>query len=457
MTRARSSHPRLAVALALVAGFALAPSPRATAEEDAATLRRTAVVRAVERTRAAVVPVHTTAVIRRQWFGIEFPPVHGSGVGSGVIFHPHGYVITNAHVVARASKILIDVVPEGRPEETLEARIFAVDLAEDLAILRIVAPPGTRFPYLELGGTDDLMLGEPVIALGNPFELGFTVTTGVISGLRREVPFEDHRETFSDYIQTDAAVNPGNSGGALLDITGRWIGVNTAVFNRRVADGIGFAIPAERVRGLVGRAFTRRHVHGDWLGLSLAAGDTGEAVVEFAFPKGPAAVAGLLEGERLVSVDGEATPTLFDLRWRLASLPYGAVVRLGVVGPEGESERVVAVTLLPVPTKALSDRHLGFVATDVGEQENLDRHLAFDAGVIVREVRTGGPAHRIGLREGDVIVGLGKNQIRHSDDLLAFLQYVRPGDIVLVRVLRERTAPNGPPLRELTEGTLIAQ
>lgn len=457
MTHVRSRFPRLAPVLVAAVAVTTLGAPRGRAEEDAASLRRTAVVRAVEKTRDAVVPIHTTQVIRRQWFGIEFPPVHGSGVGSGVVFHPDGYVITNAHVVARASKILIDVTPLGEEEQTLEGRIFAVDLSEDLAILRIVAPAGTRFPHLPIGGTQDLMLGEPVIALGNPFELGFTVTTGVVSGVGRKIPFGDGRKTFSDYLQTDAAVNPGNSGGPLLDITGRWIGVNTVVYDPRIADGIGFAIPAERVRGLVARAFTRRHIRGDWLGLALEAGDQGEAVVQYAFPKGPSAVAGIREGDRIEALDGVPTPTLFDLRWRLASLDYGAVLRLGVRSPGEADARVVAVTLLPVPTNALSDRHLGFVGSDVGERENLDRQLAFDAGVIVREVRRGGPAARIGLREGDVVVGLGNRQIRNSDDLLTFLQYVRPGDIVLVRVLRERAGPDGLPLRDLTQGTLIAE
>ncbi len=457
MTIARRPRPRYAAATLIALGLAGLAPPPARAGDEGADLRRTAVVRAVERTRDAVVPIHTTEVIRRQWFGMEFPPVHGRGVGSGVIFHPHGYVITNAHVVARASKILVDVKPTGGEAETVEARIFAVDLGEDLAILRIRADSDTRFPYLPLGASEDLMLGEPVITLGNPFELGLTVTTGIVSGLRRAVPSDAKRESFNDYIQLDAAVNPGNSGGALLDITGRWIGVNTLVYDRRLADGIGFAIPAERVRGLIARAFTRRHLHGDWLGLSLSAAGDGAATVGYAFPTGPAYAAGIRQGDAIVSVNGVATPTLFDLRWQLASLPYGAVAHLGVRRDGAPAPSEAAVTLLPVPTDALSDRRLGFVADDVGEKENLDQQLAFDAGALVREVRPGGPASRIGLRQGDLVVGLGDRRIRNTDDLLLFLQLVGPGDIVVVRVLREQVNADGYRYRSMTEGTLIAE
>ena len=199
----------------------------AQAEDE--RLRRNAVVRVAEKAKGAVVSVHTTQVQRRYWYGWELPPVEGKGVGSGAIFHPEGYVITNAHVVDMATEILVDVERPDGEVVTHEAHIFAVDMSNDLAILRLVPPQelwGTiNYPYLPLGRSDDLMLGETIIAIGNPYDIGITVTTGIVGGLNRTLRLAgEGRDVFHDFIQVDAAINVGNSGGPLFDITGRWIG-----------------------------------------------------------------------------------------------------------------------------------------------------------------------------------------------------------------------------------------
>ncbi len=473
-------RPVAVLAAVLVAASGLVASEvRAGGDREA---RRSPIVRAVERSRAAIVSIHTTQVLRRNWYGIELPPVEGKGIGSGAIFHPEGYVITNAHVVARAREVLVDLISADGEPQTHDARIFAVDLPNDLAILRLLPNEGEqagerRYPYLQLESVNDLMVGETVIALGNPFGMGLTVTTGVIGGLdrtlrtsRQPVPGQPGRRApdtlatggervFDDFIQIDAAINPGNSGGPLLDVTGRWIGVNTAIWNRRltVAEGVGFAIPIDRVRSLVGRALKRRLVRGDWLGVEFEEGSGGTARVRHAFPKGPGYEGGLREGDEVLTLDGRPTPTLFDLRSQLAFLPREVTVRLGVRRDGRVRAEPLPIRLRPVPTDRLSAKHLGFVAADVSDKENREQRLAFDAGVVVRTLLPESPAARIGLEAGDLVVGLGTYRIRHSDDLLLFLQYVEPGDLVQVKVLRPLRLRSGRFVREEKAGLLVAE
>ncbi|MHC5010488.1 MAG: S1C family serine protease, partial [Planctomycetota bacterium] len=322
----RASWNPCALLLAAALGV-LAVSLRPARADGDPEARRSPIVRAIERSRHAIVAIHTTQIIERHLYGFELPPVEGKGIGSGTIFHPGGYVITNAHVLNRASEVLVDVTLEGGETLTHEAGIFAVDVPNDLAILRLLRPekgePLPAYPFLRLGRSNDLMIGESVIGVGNPFGIGTTVTTGVIGALDRTLRFSGSRqndeEIFDDFIQIDAALNPGNSGGPLLDVTGRWIGVNTAIWNRRLdAEGIGFAIPVDRVRSLVGRAFKRRLMTGDWLGIELEEGEGGQARVRYVFPKGPAHGSDLRPGDILTRVNGEPTPTLFDLRWQMA-------------------------------------------------------------------------------------------------------------------------------------------
>src|SRR5262245_28249350 len=220
--------PLLGVALGAPARAEDAPDPTVLA-------RKSAVVRAVEKARPGVVSIRTNEIVQTRyysWFfdeGPSAPQEREGALGSGAIFHPAGFVITNAHVIARASKIFVQFARDGGAkgnEEEREANLVAVDIPNDLAILRMVAKGDETYPSLPLGRSDDLMLGETVIAIGNPFRLGLTVSTGIVSALRRSIRPQNSQETeFRDFIQTDAAINPGNSGGPLLDVNGRWVGV----------------------------------------------------------------------------------------------------------------------------------------------------------------------------------------------------------------------------------------
>ena len=315
----------------VILGAAL-PFVSADGEPEA---RRSQVVRAVEKVKPAVVSVRTTQVVTQRlidWDLVirEEPTEVEGSLGSGVIFHPAGFVITNAHVILRGSNFFVH--PPGQEQaQGWRALPLAVDLTNDLAILRILPQEGrpAAFPHLPLGRSNDLMLGETAIAVGNPFKLGLSVSTGVVAGVNRSLKVG--RTTFNDFIQVDAAINPGNSGGPLLDITGRWIGVTTSIYKRVYgAEGIAFAIPTDRVRRLVGAALKSRVAVGAWLGLDEVEGADGAPTVKAVFPRGPAAASPLREGDTILSVNGRSTPTPYDYALALLDVPLGSALKLGV-------------------------------------------------------------------------------------------------------------------------------
>ena len=418
----------------------LSVSPRSASAEGERDLRRNQIVKTVERAQRAIVSIRTNQMVTRTWYDIWNRPQriapyerHG-GLGSGAIFHPDGYVMTNAHVISRASKIFvgIPVVDKDGGNGTSRERValpLAIDIENDLAILRLLPDPtrpNEKYPYIALGRSNDLMVGETILALGHPFRLGLTVTTGIVSGLNRKLELGTRK--FDDFMQVDAAINPGNSGGPLLDVTGRWIGVNTAIYNRASgAEGIGFAIPADRVRALVSKAFKRRVVAGDWIGVEFGADEQGAAIVERVYPKGPAVTTDLRPKDRIVAVNGTATPTLFDLRIAMVAVRGTQAISL-LISRDGRVRRgsPIRVPLRSVPTDKLSLAHLGLVAQDTGESN----------GVIVVSVREGGPAERMKLRPKDLIQGLGPYTIENTEDLLMFLQFVQSGDLVNVKIRR---------------------
>jgi serine protease Do len=461
--------PLLRIALVVLPCAIVAAPARAGGDPEE---RRSPVVRVVEKARSPTVAIHTTHIVypryRRTWFDVDLPePYEQQGLGSGTIFHPDGYVITNAHVIARASKILVDIThvdEHTRAEETIkrEGRIVAVDTSNDLAILRLVTPEGEDpmvYPHLTPGRSNDLMLGESVIAVGNPFGLGFTVTTGVLGGTNRRFPLGGNGgASFADFLQIDAAINPGNSGGPLLDITGEWIGVTTAILNRSRlnAEGVGIAIPIDRVRSLIGRAFKRRVLAEDWTGVEMEEGERSTPRVKWVFPRGPAVDSGLQPGDVVESVAGSPTPTLYDFQMAMASVP-GLRPVTWTVKRGGEGPRKVVVPLRPVPTDELSRKHLGFRVIDVTEEMEIGEAVPLGGGVLVDEIDPDSPAARIHLRPNDLVMGLGGWAIHNSDDLLVFLQYVQPGDVVNVVVQRPSTLPNGQREWAKKEGALVAR
>ena len=455
----------LALAASVLAGAVL-PPPRPAAADDV-DVRRSPVVRAVETARLGVVSIRTNEIVQvpryYEWFfddGRTVPQEREGSLGTGAIFHPAGYVITNAHVISRASKIFVQLMRPGGVEQEREARLVAVDLDNDLAILRLVADGGKAetYPFLPLGRSDDLMLGETVIAIGNPFRLGITVTTGIVSALRRSIRPQHAQETeFRDFIQTDAAINPGNSGGPLLDVTGRWIGVNTAILNRATgAEGIGFAIPADRVRDMIGRTFKRRLVSGEWTGFDVDANKSGSPVVREVYASGPAGDSGLKAGDRIVAVGGRATPSLFDYRLAEVDAPAGGALRLRV--RRGDEERDVEVPLTARTADALSiaKARLGFAARDAVAADARALGVAPGGGVVITEVVPDGPAARVLLRPNDVLSGLGPFKVRSVEDLLFVLEMIQSKDTVKLQVRRLVQNRFGEVGIQTLNGTIVA-
>jgi serine protease Do len=292
--------------------------------------RRTPIVEAVEKIGPAVVNISAEKLVQQRrssldaFLGFDVRPrgYKAESLGSGVILDPSGIVVTNDHVISGASRIWV-TTSDGRE---LEAKLEGADADNDLAVLAVDAKNLTA---VKIGTTADLMIGETVIAIGNPFGLSNTVTTGIVSAVHRTVTGESGRN-YSDFLQTDAAINPGNSGGALVNILGELIGINTAIVGG--ANTIGFAIPIDRARRVVDELLHYGEVKTVWLGLrgtSVAlgtqrSGARGQGLrVRSVYPNSPAARAGLRPGDLVVSIDGRSIEGRKDFDTALASAGIG--------------------------------------------------------------------------------------------------------------------------------------
>ncbi len=291
---------------------------------------------AVRRAAPAVVSINTSATVRHPlssdpWFRFFFgeqAETH-TGLGSGVIMEASGYVLTNNHVVANADTIEV-VLPDTR---RAAARLIGADPESDLAVLKIELD---ALPAIPLGNSDALQVGDRVLAIGNPFGVGQTVTSGIVSALGRS---QLGLNTYENFIQTDAAINPGNSGGALVDADGRLLGINTAIYSRSGGSmGIGFAIPVSTAQQVLGSIVQHGRVVRGWIGIETVdltpeLRDTFEvpvqrgALVAGVVANGPAARAGLRPGDVITSVAGKDIGSTAELMSRTAALAPGQAVR----------------------------------------------------------------------------------------------------------------------------------
>ncbi|MCE9636752.1 MAG: trypsin-like peptidase domain-containing protein [Planctomycetes bacterium] len=419
-------------------------------------LRRTAIVEAVEKSAPSVVSVGTTKINQVRYFDwAAFRERSGQqelkGLGSGVIVDPSGLVVTNAHVINQADQVVVRLTGlDPTTENEIPATILAIDLAHDLALLRLEnAGP---YPAATFGQSDDLMPGEPVIAIGSPVGLGRTVSSGIVSALNRSMTIE--RQTFEGLIQTDAAVNRGNSGGALLNILGEWIGVNSAIASLSQGggfDGISFAIPIATVKQFLSHAIQSGRATGRWAGLEFGDDGRGHVVIQTLYPVGPAVREGLRRGDRVVAVDGRpvsdgalATLAVFEAASRGAAADH---VTLSIQSDDGV--RRVAVPLETPPTAKLAWDRLGMKAVEVTPEVREQTGYLTGSGLVVQEVRDGSPAARVGFQPGDLLLAIGTQTLRASEDLLEALQWADKGSTVginLVRPVRTRFGVEGKPL-----------
>ena len=260
-----------------------------------------------------------------------------------MVIRPDGYILTNEHVVLQSETVQIQLANDRK----LDAHLVGADSDSDLAVLKV--EDGHKLPYIPLGSSHDLMIGETVIAIGNPFGLSHTVTTGVVSALNRSL--NTGERTYYDFIQTDASINPGNSGGPLLNIKGELIGINTAIYGK--AQGIGFAIPISRAKRIVQELINYGAVETPWVGLvvqtltpelaahfSLKEGQGG-VLVRGVEPDSPAARAGIRRGEVILSLDGRRLRTAEEYLQRERERSSGDHIQLRVL--RGKREKNISV------------------------------------------------------------------------------------------------------------------
>jgi Do/DeqQ family serine protease len=365
-------------------------------------------------------------------FGLPQERMQNS-LGSGVIVHPDGIIVTNTHVIKVGGAAEIKVALSDRRE--FDARVILQDEKSDLAVLKIESAEG-RFPYLEFEDSDRAEVGDLVLAIGNPFGVGQTVTSGIISALGRT----EVSQSAQVFIQTDAAVNPGNSGGALVDMAGRVLGINTAIFSRSGGShGIGFAIPSNLVKVIVDSAVSGRKLERPWLGAKLdtVTRELGEALaldrvagalVVKVYEHSAAAEAGLQSGDVIVAVDGYEIADPRALYYRLTTRGIGNQCNLEVVR---KGRKMTVGLSVRAPPKAGRDdvRNLsGAHPFDGARVANIlpgtAAELGVDAedGVVILSVQPASRSARLGFRTGDVIVEVGRAKINSIGELEAKLK-----------------------------------
>lgn len=404
--------------------------------QEASNQRKTPVVMAVQKVGPAVVNISTEKIVKRRsafaspffdpFFGIHDDEyydtyVKENSLGSGVMIHSQGYIITNEHVIRRATDITVRLSDKSE----YKASLISFDVEKDLALLKVARRDA--FVYAEMGIADDIMVGEPVIAVGNPFGLENSVTTGVISAKNRSLMVQG-RETYKNMLQTDALINFGNSGGALLNINGELIGINTAI--QAQGQGIGFAIPVSAVKeGLCYLSDFRKekpyHLGIDCDTLREANPSLGQGLQIHTLKRDSAAWAsGLREGDFLYEINNTRIPNLFT---------FNLVVRKGlgknleVSYLREEKKRKVSIPFPPIPqdTLLLWDTwgiQVEELDDNIRNKVKYSRNTIYrnpsrgilrgvkvgDAGVHILRMAEGKPARLIGIEEGDILVALGE-------------------------------------------------
>jgi Do/DeqQ family serine protease len=432
----------LAATLCLTAGFGYQAGAQERRVPDSLTQLQLSYAPIVQRVAPAVVNVYATHIVEnqnpflsdpffRQFFGGGGAPSKQveRSLGSGVIVDTNGLVVTNYHVIEGASEVKIAL----SDKREFDAAIVLKDQRSDLAVLRVKEAKGERFPVLQFANSDSVEVGDVVLAIGDPFGVGQTVTHGIVSALARtDIGTSD----LQFFIQTDAAINPGNSGGPLVDMNGRIVGINSAIYSRSGgSQGIGFAIPANMVRIVVasaqsgGSAVKRpwlgaklqevTHDIADSLGLQRPSG----ALVASVVSGSPAARAGIKTGDLLVSVDGVAVEDPNAFNYRFATKPLGGTAQIGVVRQGHELVVAVALEALPETPRNEVEIHAQSPfsgATVANLSPALADELRLDPqaeGVAITAIADGSPAQSYGFVRGDVILSVNNQKITKPADL----------------------------------------
>ncbi|HTU00405.1 MAG TPA: Do family serine endopeptidase [Candidatus Sulfotelmatobacter sp.] len=366
------------------------------------------------------------------------------GLGSGFIIREDGYILTNNHVVDGATEVQVRLA-DGRE---FSGKVIGQDAKTDLAVVKIDAK---QLPVLQLGNSTDLQIGEPVMAIGNPFGLEGTVTTGVVSGKSRVIG----EGPYDDFIQTDASINPGNSGGPLVTAAGQVIGINTAILSPGEGSvGIGFALPIDTAKALLPQLEATGRVIRGWLGVGIQAitpelakamhfADTKGALVASVSKESPAEAAGFKAGDVIVGYEGKPITKVSDLPRLVAATPVGRSVSVTVVR---EGQRL---SLSPKVGTLPEERAAAAPAAEPASQDGLGlavqpltpslaQQLGVDdkSGLVVAGVREGSPADEAGIQSGDVILEADRKPVKTPEDLRQAVNAAKTGGPLLLRIHR---------------------
>lgn len=420
-------------------------------EATVMNLREDAIVRAIRSARPAVVNIRGEKVLKSVPYDasgsngesvVQQDAQHVNGMGTGVLFDPRGYIVTNFHVVDGIREIHVTTAET----KTYVAQVLARDKETDLAIIKIDALAGEVFRTLSFGESTDLMSGETVIAVGNAFGYEHTVTKGIISALHRSVQVSDV-QSYEDLIQTDASINPGNSGGPLLNINGEMIGINVAV--RAGAQGIGFAIPVNRAMEVVAKMVESCSAENNWHGIhfvSLPMKNTQGAVVQKVEPNSPADSIGLKSGDVILAVNNQKIHHELDFACAILEQKPGETIRLTVsrneksasvkltMGAVSKKNRVVSEYTPEIKgrpefnVEKLTDeeivwKHLGILTSSVaGSSMTIAGNRKYNGGLLVQNVRANSPAARQGIQNGDILLGIQRWETLSLENVIFVLE-----------------------------------
>lgn len=417
--------------------------------------RENAVVLAVRKVSPAVVNISSEYEVTRRSnpfssFGLDpffdsffkdfFEPYEErytrNSLGSGVIIDgKRGYILTNEHVIARGAKIKVTL----KDEREFEAHLVGADPDSDLAVLKIVSQK--PLPAIEMGNSDDLMIGETVIAIGNPFGFSHTVTTGVIGAINRSIRINER--VYRDFIQTDASINPGNSGGPLLNINGDLIGITTAIYAK--AQGIGFAIPINRARRIIDDLITHGEVQLPWIGVTLQ--DLDQKLKHYfnvPFNKGaliseveqtsPAHKKGLKPGDVILAIGKKRVASKDDFYGHLRGFAAGDVIPITIWRNGKKKTLNIRATLFPDElAEDLAYTMLGVRVENLSFGKRFRFNIETKHGVVITALRPDSYLSRIGARAGDVIRQINELSVGNVEDFKkAVIKFRQKNSIVVL-------------------------
>ena len=442
----------------LVSVLSFAAAVRASGAEP--DIRRDTTVIATEQVIPSVVNIATETVIEyhewyddllRQFYGWPNTPVRQEksvSLGSGVIVDEDGYILTNFHVVRRASRIQVKLW-DGRE---YDADSVMTTESSDVALLKLKAKPGEKFKAIRFAPDDDLLLGETVLAVGNPYGLGGAVTKGILSSKNRRPATGNEPLDVQDWLQTDAAINPGNSGGPLVNLRGELIGLNVAVYlderGQRGA-GVGFSIPVKQISTALSRYFTPEVTDSLWFGAQIKSGGGSLAVISVQ-PGSPAAKSGLRAGDQLLQINDEKPHNLIAVTRLLVANPERPVNM--TVAQAGE-RRNVKVQLMPL--EDLIRQKLGLTVLEATPRTAQRLGIRPGEGLFVEDVEKNGPADRAQLQRGYIVTSIEGQKATHLRVVAIALAEANKGTPVHLTVIVPRRIGNS--FVEFRQGTVEIQ